>query len=60
MSFRVTDLEKTIEVLKQRGVNPLQETPISEETSIGIAKYVFLNPRECHGVLVQLMEISEP
>jgi len=60
LSFKVTDLEKTMEALRQRGVSFLQEIPIREETSIGTAKYVFLNPRKSHGVLVQLMEISEP
>ena len=60
LSFRVVDLEKTMEALKQRGVGFLQEIPIEEQTSIGTAKYVFLNPRKCHGVLIQLMEISEP
>lgn len=59
LSFRVTDLEKTMAALKQRGVKFLQEVPIKEETSIGTASYVFLSPRECHGVLVQLMEISQ-
>jgi len=59
LSFRVTDLEKTMTVLKGRGVDFVQEVPIREETSIGTAKYVFLNPKKSHGVLIQLMEISE-
>jgi methylmalonyl-CoA/ethylmalonyl-CoA epimerase len=59
LSFRVTNLEKTMALLKEKGVRFLQETPLREDTSIGIAKYVFLSPRQCHGVLVQLMEISE-
>lgn len=57
LSFRVTDIEGTMAELKKRGVRFLQEVPMEEQTSIGTARYVFLRPGECHGVLVQLMEI---
>lgn len=60
LSLKVTNLEETMTVMKQRGASFLQEEPITEETSLGRAKYVFLSPRRCHGVLVQLMEITPP
>ena len=57
MTFRVTNIEKVIAELKGKGVRFIQETPVQEKTPLGLAKFVFLRPKECHGVLVQLMEI---
>lgn len=57
MTFRVTNIEKVIAELKGKGVRFIQETPVQEKTPLGLANFVFLRPKECHGVLVQLMEI---
>ena len=57
MTFRVTNIEKVIAELKGKGIRFIQETPVQEKTPLGLANFVFLRPKECHGVLVQLMEI---
>lgn len=58
LSMRVSNMEEAIAELKGKGVRFAQEAPIREEVVFGAAKFTFLQPQSCHGVLLQLVELE--
>ncbi len=53
VAFRVENLEKALEELKQKGVKLIDEKP---RQGAGGAKIAFLHPKATHGILVELCE----
>jgi methylmalonyl-CoA/ethylmalonyl-CoA epimerase len=53
IAFRVDDIEKALEELKEKGVKLIDETP---RKGAGGAKIAFLHPKATGGVLVELCE----
>lgn len=53
IAFRVENIEKALEELKEKGVKLIDEKP---RKGAGGAKIAFLHPRSTHGVLVELCE----
>ncbi len=53
IAFRVENVEKALEELKEKGVKLIDEKP---RKGAGGAKIAFLHPRSTHGVLVELCE----
>jgi len=53
IAFRVANLEKSLEELKQKGVRLIDQTP---RIGAGGAKIAFIHPKESHGVLTELCE----
>lgn len=58
LSMRVSNMEEAIAELKGKGARFAQEAPIREEVGFGTAKFTFLQPQSCHGVLLQLVELE--
>jgi len=55
-AFRVDDLDSALAELAERGVLPL--APPS--TGAGGLRICFLNPKDCRGVLLELVELPDP
>ncbi|RKD33874.1 methylmalonyl-CoA epimerase [Thermohalobacter berrensis] len=53
IAFRVDDIEKAIEEMKEKGIRMIDEKP---RYGAGGAKIAFLHPKSTHGVLVELCE----
>jgi methylmalonyl-CoA/ethylmalonyl-CoA epimerase len=53
IAFRVENVEKTLQELKEKGIKLIDEKP---RKGAGGAKIAFLHPRSTHGVLVELCE----
>ena len=53
IAFRVEDIEKTLEELKERGVRLIDQTP---RKGAGGAKIAFIHPKETNGVLVEICD----
>jgi methylmalonyl-CoA/ethylmalonyl-CoA epimerase len=53
IAYRVENLEKTLEELKQRGVRLIDKTP---RIGAGGVKIAFIHPKESNGVLTELCE----
>jgi methylmalonyl-CoA/ethylmalonyl-CoA epimerase len=53
IAFRVENVEKALEELKEKGIKLIDEKP---RKGAGGAKIAFLHPRSTHGVLVELCE----
>jgi len=51
LTFRVSDIESRLEVLRSRGIEPVHVL------LDGTWKEAFIHPRQGHGVLIQLMEM---
>ncbi len=53
IAFRVNDIEKTLEELKEKGVRLIDEKP---RYGAGGAKIAFLHPKSTNGVLIEISE----
>ncbi len=53
LAFRVDNIEKAIEEMKEKGVRMIDEKP---RYGAGGAKIAFCHPKSTHGVLVELCE----
>lgn len=53
IAFRVDDIEKTLEELKEKGVRLIDEKP---RYGAGGAKIAFLHPKSTNGVLIEISE----
>ncbi len=53
LAYRVTDVEKVSEILRERGVRTLYDAP---KRGTSDSKVNFLHPKDCGGVLVELVE----
>jgi methylmalonyl-CoA/ethylmalonyl-CoA epimerase len=53
MAYRVDDIEKAIEELKEKGIRMIDEKP---RYGAGGAKIAFLHPKSTFGVLIELCE----
>ncbi|MCF6464569.1 methylmalonyl-CoA epimerase [Clostridium sp. Cult2] len=53
IAYRVDDIEKAIEVLKEKGIRLIDEKP---RYGAGGAKIAFLHPKSTFGVLIELCE----
>jgi methylmalonyl-CoA/ethylmalonyl-CoA epimerase len=58
IAFEVSNIEEAITEMKSRGLEFVQEVPLEGEYRSRKARYVFLSPRFCHGVVIQLVELS--
>jgi len=56
IAFRVDNLEKTLEKLKEEGVRLIDEKP---RYGAGGAKIAFLHPKSTNGILIELSERNE-
>ena len=55
LAFRVDDIEKALEFLKERGIRLIDEKP---RYGAGGAKIAFLHPKATNGVLIELCQRS--
>jgi methylmalonyl-CoA/ethylmalonyl-CoA epimerase len=53
IAFRVEDIEKALEELKERGVRLIDQAP---RKGAGGARIAFIHPKETNGVLVEICE----
>ena len=53
IAYRVEDIEKAIEELKEKGIRMIDEKP---RYGAGGAKIAFLHPKSTYGVLIELCE----
>ena len=53
LAFRVDDIEKAIEFLKEKGIRLIDEKP---RYGAGGAKIIFVHPKATNGVLVELSQ----
>jgi methylmalonyl-CoA/ethylmalonyl-CoA epimerase len=53
LAYRVTDVEKVSEILRERGIRTLYETP---RRGTSESRVNFLHPKDAGGVLVELVE----
>lgn len=53
IAFRVEDIDKALEELKERGVRLIDQTP---RKGAGGARIAFIHPKETNGVLVEICE----
>lgn len=53
MAFRVDDIEKTLQELKQKGVRLIDEKP---REGAGGARIAFIHPKATKGVLIEICE----
>ena len=53
IAFRVEDIDKTLEELKEKGVRLIDQTP---RKGAGGARIAFIHPKETNGVLVEICE----
>jgi methylmalonyl-CoA/ethylmalonyl-CoA epimerase len=53
IAFRVDDIEKALEELKEKGIRLIDEKP---RYGAGGARIAFLHPKSTHGVLVEISE----
>ena len=53
IAFRVEDIDKTLEELKEKGVRLIDQTA---RKGAGGAKIAFIHPKETNGVLVEICE----
>ncbi|MCJ7683109.1 MAG: methylmalonyl-CoA epimerase [Desulfobacteraceae bacterium] len=53
IAFRVEDIEKTLEELKEKGVRLIDQAP---RKGAGGARIAFIHPKETNGVLVEICE----
>jgi methylmalonyl-CoA/ethylmalonyl-CoA epimerase len=56
ITFKVSDIEQVMADMKSKGARFTSSAPVRLDTAIGPMKFVFMNPRESNGVLIQLME----
>lgn len=56
IALRVDNLEKALQVLKEKGVRLIDEIP---RAGAGGARIAFVHPKETHGVLLELCERDE-
>jgi methylmalonyl-CoA/ethylmalonyl-CoA epimerase len=59
LSIRVSNIEEAMAELKEKGFRFVQEAPVRENVAFGTAKFTFLQPQFCHGVLLQLVEVQQ-
>jgi len=57
ITLKVTEIEKEIRRLQEKGVEFVDEVPKEVDSSFGKLRYVFARPDSFNGVLVQLMEV---
>jgi methylmalonyl-CoA/ethylmalonyl-CoA epimerase len=55
LAYRVTDVEKVSQILRERGVRTLYDAP---KRGTSDSRVNFLHPKDCGGVLVELVEPS--
>lgn len=53
IAFRVEDIDKALEELKEKGVRLIDQTP---RKGAGGARIAFIHPKETNGVLVEICE----
>ena len=53
LAYRVTDVEQVSQILRERGVRTLYDAP---KRGTSDSKVNFLHPKDCGGVLVELVE----
>ena len=53
IAFRVEDIDKTLEELKEKGVRLIDQAP---RKGAGGARIAFIHPKETNGVLVEICE----
>ncbi len=53
LAFRVDDIEKAIEEMKEKGIRMIDEKP---RYGAGGAKIAFAHPKSTHGVLIELCQ----
>lgn len=53
IAFRVEDIDKALEELKEKGVRLIDQTP---RNGAGGARIAFIHPKETNGVLVEICE----
>ncbi|WP_425447839.1 methylmalonyl-CoA epimerase [Dethiothermospora halolimnae] len=53
IAYRVDDIEKAIEEMKEKGIRMIDEKP---RYGAGGAKIAFLHPKSTHGVLIELCQ----
>jgi len=53
IAFRVSNLDKTIAKLKEKGVKMIPQEPRAGRRA---ARYIFAHPKSVHGVLIELIE----
>lgn len=53
IAFRVEDIDKALEELKEKGVRLINQTP---RKGAGGARIAFIHPKETNGVLVEICE----
>lgn len=56
VAFQVEDLEEALRELKESGVELIDEEP---RVGVGGARMAFVHPKGAHGVLTELVELSE-
>ena len=54
--LEVDDIQAMLEQLKQKGVQLINETPL---TGLGGKKYAFVHPKSANGVMVELYELPK-
>jgi len=59
LSLRVADIEEAVTELKEKGFRFVQDAPVREQVSFGMAKFIFIQPQYTRGVLIQLVELVE-
>jgi methylmalonyl-CoA/ethylmalonyl-CoA epimerase len=57
IAFQVTDLEVAVQYAKEQGVNVVFDAP---KTGTGGSRINFLHPKDCFGVLIELVEHGDP
>jgi len=58
VAWRVSDIVACVQLLEDRGIRPGHVTPAGI-VSFGSKKMVYLNPLDCGGLLVELIEIVD-
>ena len=58
IALKVSNIEKTVADLKEKGIKFIDETPLHNQVSYGKVKGVFAHPSSFNGVLVELIEVS--
>lgn len=58
VAWRVRDIAASLRLLKEKGIRPGHVTP-DGSVSFANKKFVYLNPAECGGLLVELIEVAD-
>lgn len=58
VAWRVSDVDACLQVAAANGVRPGHVTP-NGVVSFGSKKFVYLNPGDCNGMLVELIEVLD-